>query len=70
MSIKGYKIAIVTVSKRVRRRSAFCDGGSDRFDVVKIFTKRRWVARAKRMGKIVKVYRKESKQTAKPKPMI
>jgi hypothetical protein len=61
---------IETTSSIIRRISAFCDGGRGELETLKKFRKNRMVASANLMGSIVKVYRNESKQSMKPKPMI
>lgn len=59
-----------TMRSSVRRISAFCEGGSGFSDRVTVFRKRRQIAKANRIGKMVKVYRNESRQTTKPNANI
>jgi hypothetical protein len=54
----------------IRSMSAFCDGGNGVDEKVMRFQKRLHMATTNRMGMIVKVYRKESRQRMKPNPMI
>lgn len=69
-SVRGARIMIEANSSRARRISAFCDGGKGGAEGVTVLMRRRLKARMKRIGRIVKVYRKESKQTIKPKNII
>ena len=68
-SVKGASIITDTTSNRVRKISAFCDGGRED-DGRKMFNSSLPKANVNRIGNIVKVYRKESKQTTKPKRKI
>ena len=63
-------IRIDSVSKRVLKMSAFCEGGRDDLEFVIALMKSRQRASEKRMGWIVNVYRNESKQRIKPKDII
>ena len=69
-SVRGYRIAMVVMSSNVRRISAFCEGGSGGADRENRFRKSRNIAKTNRIGKTVNVWRNESKQRMKPKPMI
>lgn len=69
-SVKGARIIIDATSSRARMMSAFWDGGKGGAEGVMVLTRRRLAANTKRIGRMVKVYKKESKQTVKPKSMI
>jgi hypothetical protein len=69
-SARGTRIDTETINRRARSMSAFWDGGSGGADDEKILRKRRDEARTKRIGRIVNVYKNESRQRAKPKRMI
>jgi hypothetical protein len=63
-------MATETIRSSARSISAFCEGGSGAADGEKRLLRRREIAREKRMGRIVNVYKNESRQSTKPKPMI
>lgn len=68
--MRGLRIRREITSNRALRRSAFCDGGRGGGDRRKILERNRNNAKTERMGRIVKVYRKESKHKMNPKPII
>lgn len=69
------RIATLSARSRVRRISAFCDGGSigvfleEKSERMRLSSSRD-MAMVKRMGRIVNVYRNESRQTMYPNEMI
>lgn len=68
--MSGLRIIREIISKSALKRSAFCDGGRGGGDRRKILERNRKSAKTKRIGRIVKVYRKESKHKMNPKPII
>lgn len=68
--MSGLRIRREITSKSALKRSDFCDGGRGGGDLRKMLETNRKSAKTKRIGRIVKVYRKESKHKMNPKPMI
>jgi hypothetical protein len=69
-SVRGTNIATESAKSNIRKRSAFCDGGNVEELQEQVLKTSRPSARVKRMGRMVNVYKKESKHRMKPKPMI
>lgn len=59
-----------TMRSRVRRMSAFWEGGREGENRKTVLKMRRDDAKKKRIGRIVNVYRNESKHRMKPKKNI
>jgi hypothetical protein len=70
--VSGISIRIEITSSIIRRMSAFCDGGRGGVEAEKDRDEERSRASAKvkRMGRMVNVYRNESRQRMNPKPII
>jgi hypothetical protein len=68
--VSGLRIIREIISKSALKRSAFCDGGRGGDDRWKILETNPKSAKTKRIGRTVKVYRKESKHKMNPKPII
>ena len=69
-SVSGLRIRREITSKSALKISAFCDGGRGGGDRRKILETNRKRAKTKRIGRIVNVYKKESKHKINPKPII
>ena len=69
-SVSGARMTMETTRRRARRISAFWEGGRGGELREKVFKRSRQHASANRMGKIVKVYMNESRQTINPKRNI
>jgi hypothetical protein len=68
--VSGLRTKREIISKSALKRSAFWDGGRGGGDRRKILETNGKSAKTKRIGRIVKVYRKESKHKMNPKPII
>lgn len=69
-SVSGVNTKIDTTSSKVLRTSAFCDEGRREVFELNVLFKRLEIARKNRIGKIVNVCKKASKQSIKPKESI
>ena len=69
--MRGARITVDTTSRSIRKMSAFWAAGKDgaRFQE-RIFPSKRQNAKVDRTGRMVKVYRKESRHRMNPKPTI
>jgi len=70
-SVRGARIIVDATSSNIRRMSAFWAAGRDgaRFQETRLHSKRQ-NAKVDRIGRMVKVYRKESRHRMNPKPII
>lgn len=69
-SVRGFSITTEIMRSNIRKRSAFCDGGSGGAEDENRLATKRKKASIERIGKMVNVYRKESRHKINPKPMI
>lgn len=69
--MRGARIIVDATSSNIRRMSAFWAAGREgaRFQETRLHSKHH-SAKVDRIGRMVKVYRKESRHRTKPKPMI
>lgn len=69
-SVSGLKMKIDAIRSRVRRMSAFCEGGRGGADSRTELNASLPNARKNLIGRMVKVYRKESRQRTNPNSII